>query len=273
MDRRKFLQGLVGGCTLLTSGCTTELSSSNSTLEKSDVFKDYYYEGTKLFIVFRDDVDVQEAILFSRKDEYETVKNPPTNTNFTVIHPNKLDTYLSRRPPLRVKAKIENNWIEKSVWEPVHGATRNIEILQDGSIRFEVENLGNASLLMRFVGVYGDVPNPTIDPQSESFDTEASDLGPGIVGIEENRAEPSSRTDLVISPGETVPFETVFAPFEASNVNCDGTERNATIAIVHASGGIATYTFSFRLDGSQIESGNNPDELTTHRVCSVSKTI
>ncbi|WP_440770843.1 hypothetical protein [Natronorubrum sp. DTA28] len=257
MDRRLFLQGVASGCALVTAGCAQLLSTTNSRSEPEEVFKDYTYEGTELIVEFQNEVDIQKAVLFDREKEYEIVENLSNIASFPIAFPDRLETHLSRRPPLRVKAKVEDNWVEQSVWEPVHGAVRDISILSDGAAQFTIKNLGDASLLVQFVGMYGDVPNPTINPQRDAFDPEHPDIDPNVVGIRGNRAEPTSRTDLVVSPGESAPFETINAPFAISDDSnadkWDGSDQNAQIAIAHASGGTAAYTVSFRFDGEQFE--------------------
>lgn len=253
MNRRPFLQALASGSTLLTAGCVESVVIGDDRLETSDVFEGYRYEGTELVVQFRDGVDVEKAVLLdsSTETEYDTVDHPPGSARFSVVFPDRLETYVSRS--LRVEVKTPDGWARESVWEPVHGAARNVEALWNGRARFDVENQGEAPLLVRFVGIYGDVPNPTIDPQSDSFDHSSFDLGPGIVGSGQNRPLSPSRADLVVPGGEAAQFETTYAPFVfpdgGAENDCGGDERTGTIAIVHASGGSAAYGFAFRLDG------------------------
>ncbi|ELY89238.1 hypothetical protein [Natrinema altunense] len=170
-----------------------------------------------------------------------------------MVFPDRLETYLTTHLALRVKAETGDGWAEQSVWEPVHGAARNVEPLPDGRARFDIENRTHASILARFIAIYGHVPNPTIDPQRDSFDRSSFDLGPGIVGIGSNRPLSPSRTDLVVPPEETRTFETVYAPFAYPNgadaEDCLGDERTGTIALVHGSDLNASYDFTYRLEG------------------------
>lgn len=280
MDRRAFVQALGAGCTLLTAGCVGIPSAGDDQLEPSDVVEDYWYERTELVVQFRDDVDIDKAVLLdsSAEQEYETIEDPPEFARFPVVFPDRLETHLPRRPPLRVRANTQDGWTEKSVWEPVHGAITDIEIRRDGCVRFTIENQGKAPLLVRFVGVYGDVPNPTVDPQSDSFDRSTFDIDPSVIGVGKNRPLSPSRTDLVVSSNESVPFETTYAPFAfpdgADTEDCRGLERTAQIAIVYSSGGSAAYTFTFRLDGSPaIIEGHQAEfnQQTTAEVCSNSE--
>ncbi len=115
-----------------------------------------------------------------------------------MVFPDRLETSLTTHSALRIKAETGDGWAEQSVWEPVHGAARNVEPLPDGRARFDIENRTHASILARFIAIYGHVPNPTIDPQRDSFDRSSFDLGPGIVGVGSNRPLSPSRTDLVV---------------------------------------------------------------------------
>lgn len=253
MNRRPFLRALVTGSTLLTAGCTESLPFATEGPSEADVFDAHRFEETDLVVEFRDDVEVEKAVLYNSAtdEEYETVERPGRAVRFPVVFPDRLETYVGRSLHVRVEtpAGSTNRWIP----EIVHGYVRNVELLDDGRARFEIQNQGEAPLLVRFVGVYRDVPNPTVDPQAESFDRSSFDLGPGVVGVGRNRTLSPARTDLVVSPGETVPFETTYAPFAflggTDAADCDGGERTAEIAVVHASGGSASYTFTYRLDG------------------------
>jgi hypothetical protein len=88
---------------------------------------------------------------------------------------------------------------------------------------------------------------------------------PVVVGVGPNRRLSPSRTDLVVSPGETAPFETTYAPFAfpdgAGPDACDGDERTAQIAVVHTSGGSASYTFSYRLEDDPGTLAGGPAEV------------
>ncbi|WP_235920868.1 hypothetical protein [Natronorubrum halalkaliphilum] len=123
----------------------------------------------------------------------------------------------------------------------------------DSRARLDIENQTSVPLLVQFVAIYGDVPNPCVDPQGDSFDRSASDLGPGVVGAGSNRPLSPSRTDLVVPAAETRAFETTYAPFAfpdgADADACTDDDRRGTVAIVHGSGGSAAYGFTYQLEG------------------------
>ena len=264
MRRRRFFTGC--GClgTAVVAGCVTNaFPDGGDRIPASRVFDGFRYERAELVVEFQEDADVERAVLFdSVADvEYETVERPASSVRFSVVFPDRLETYISSRPALRVKAETPDGVARLSVWEPVHGVARNLEPLSDGRARFNLENQGEAPLLVRFVGIYDDVPNPTVDPQADSFTAESFDLDPSVVGIGENRPLTPSRTDLIIPGGETSSFETTYAPFAFPNTaptdTCDGAVRTGTIAIVHASGGSTAYSFRYRRDG-ELSSTNGP---------------
>lgn len=253
MNRRPFLQSLAAGSALLTAGCVSSLPITANQLETADVFEDYRFEGTELVVEFQNTADVQRVVLYnsSTDEEYEVIEHPPGLARFQVVFPDQMDTYIA--DSLHVRAKTSDGWAEEWIHETVHAHLEGIEVFQDGRARFDIMNQGQAPLLIRFVGVYGDVPNPTVNPQSDSFDRSSLNYGPSIVGIEENRPLTPSRTDLVVPSGETALFETTYAPFAFPNgadaEDCGGQERTGQLAVVHASGGSASYSFSYRLSG------------------------
>ncbi|WP_238717390.1 hypothetical protein [Natronorubrum halophilum] len=259
MNRRPFLQALTTGGALLAAGCTESLPLTATQLETDDVFEEYWFEGTDLLVQLHDDVDVEQAILLdsSGDEEFDRVEGPVGTVRFPVVFPDRLETVLTNYLGLRVRAETPDGTARLSVSEPIHGATRAVEPLPDGRARFTLENQGDAPLLARFVAIYGDVPNPTVNPQADSFDPSTFNQGPGIIGIEENRPLSPSRTDLVVPAGETKPFETTYAPFAfpdgATPTDCDGDERTGKTAVVHASGGSAAYGFTYRLEGESTE--------------------
>lgn len=259
MNRRPFLQTLATGGVLAAAGCVASFPFTASGPETADVFEDYWYEETDLVVRFRDDADVERATLFdSSADEgYETVKRPANPVRFPVVFPDRRETRVTHRPALRVRAETPDGRTRLSVWEPIHGAVRNVESLADGRARLEIENQTPAPLLVGFVAIYGDVPNPTIDPQADSVDRSSLDLGPGVVGAGENRPLSPSRSDLAVPPEETRSFETTYAPFAHPDgvgaAGCTGDERTAKTALVYASGGSSAYGFTYRLTGEPIE--------------------
>lgn len=253
MNRRPFLHSLVAGGVLLTTGCTESVPFTFNQPDASNIFENHRFEGTDLIVTFRDGVDVQSTVLYNSTtdEEYETVEHPSETARFQVVFPNRLETYIANS--LHVKAKTSDGWASRWIPETIHASVESIEVLSDGRARIEIVNLGDAPLLIRFVGIYRDVPNPTIAPQSESVDRSELPFNPGVLGVGPNRPLSPSRTDLVVPSGETALFETTYAPFAFPNganaEDCNGDERTGEITVVHAAGGSAAYTFSFYLEG------------------------
>lgn len=266
MDRRSFLRALAAGGTSISAGCAGSRSAfddspdASATIsdgpERAGVFETHRFNGTELVVRFRDGVDVRRVVLGSRLSEatYETIEQPADVVRFPVVFPDRLETRVSGS--LAVSAETATGWARKWVPGTVHGAVRNVAALSDGRARFEIENRGNAPLLVRFVGIYGDVPNPTIAQQRDAVDWSSLDRDPNVVGVGRNRPRSSSRTDLAVAPGEAAPFETTDAPFAfpdgADADDCDGRERSARIAVVNASGGATTETVTVRLEGDSV---------------------
>ncbi|SDQ93388.1 hypothetical protein [Natronobacterium texcoconense] len=253
MNRRPFLQTIATGGALLSAGCVESIPFTTTRLESEDVFEEYWYEETELVVQFREDVDVERAVLtdLGTDEEYETTEQPGPTVRFPVVFPERRETYLSQS--LRVTAETPDGEGRLGVGGPVHAYVDTLEPLPDGRARLEIESQTDAPLLVGFVGVYGDVPNPTADPQSDSFDPSTFEAEPGVVGVGANRPLSPSRTDLVVPPGETRAFETTYAPFAFSDSTassaCDGEERRGKVAVVHGSGGSAAYDFTYRLEG------------------------
>jgi hypothetical protein len=240
----------------MLTGCINSKNSPTTNSTSSEVFSGYEYVGSELVVRFQDEIEVRKAILFDENAEetYQTIEQPNGSVQFTVIYPDRNESLLSKS--LYVKAKTAEGWSRHSVWEPIHGVVKSIDVKKDGRVLFDIENTGTASLLVRFVGIYGDVPNPTVDPQSNDFDRDSFELGPGVVGTGHNRPLNPTRTDLVVSPKETATFETLYAPFAftegATEDDCAGTEESAEMAIVHASGKIASYSFTYTASGNPV---------------------
>lgn len=262
MRRREFTAIIAGGIPL-TTGCIGTGSTTGGNRNNSDVFQSYSYKRTELEVRFQDEVAVEEAVLVNRGtgEEYQTVSNPSGSARFDVVFPERLESYVSK--DLYVKAKTAGGWVSQRVWEPVHGVARNISVQTDGSASFEIHNTGTAPLLVRFVGIYGDVPNPTVDLQSDSFDRDSFELGPSVVGTGRNRPLDPPRSDLVVGPDETASFETTYRPFAFAGgtpeTACDGTERSGEIGILHSTSLIASYSFTYTASGDPVVVGNGVD--------------
>ncbi|WP_049925433.1 hypothetical protein [Halopiger goleimassiliensis] len=254
MNRRPFLRGVATGGLALSAGCLDAIPLTGGRLETDAAFAGYRYEGTDLVVDLREDVDVERVVLLdSEADvEYDAIERPGETVRFQVVFPERLQTYLKNHPALRVRAETPDGDARLSVWEPVHGAVRTVEPLADGRARLEVENQGEAPLLVRFLAIYGDVPNPTVDPQADGIDRSDLPGSPGVVGIDGNRPLSPSRSDLVVAPDETEPYETTYAPF-VDPESCGDAERQGMVAVVHGAGGSAAYGFRYRLTGDRTE--------------------
>lgn len=256
MNRRPLLRALATGGALLTAGCVESLPFITDPTTESDLFESHRFEGPELVVTLRDDADVERVVLYdsATDEEYATVERPPGRARFRVVFPDRMETYVGGS--LHVRAETSDGRTNRRIPGMVHGYVDGVEVLDDGRARFAVANQGDAPLLVRFVGISGDVPNPAVDVQSDSFDPSSFDLGPGVVGVGPNRPLSPTRSDLVVSPGEVAPFETTYAPFAfpegTEAADCGGDERNGDIAVLHASGGSASYTFRYRLDGDPV---------------------
>ena len=258
MRRRRYLAGIGSLATVSVVGCITSILPDRRTQRPaSEVFAGFRYDRTELVVELREQADIQSLALVdpSKDDPYEVLDRPSYSVRFRVVFPDRLATYVTARPGLRVRAETADGVARQIVWEPVHGVASLTAILPDGRVRFEIENQGKASLLARFVGIYGDVPNPTVNLQADGFERRSLGRGPGIVGIGENRPLTPSRTDLVVPGGESNRFETTYAPFAIPNArgseSCDGEPRTAQIGVVQASGQITAYDFTYQLDGDR----------------------
>ncbi|WP_226480682.1 hypothetical protein [Natrinema amylolyticum] len=205
---------------------------------------------------FQDNVEIEKAALVNHAtdEEYQQITRPEDSVRFNVVFPDRLESYISK--DLYVEAKTADGWIKQWVWEPAHGAMQNIEMLSDGRASFEVHNTGTASLLIRFVGIYRDVPNPTVDIQSDSFDIDSFEQGPSVVGSGRRQESNSQREYLVVGPDETTQLETTYRPFvfssDKSETACDGSEHTGEIGLVQSPGGTVSYTFTYSLSGDPV---------------------
>ncbi len=242
MRRRQYL-GTLAGSTLLVAGCLGNFADEDR--DENEVFADYWYETDELVVEFRDGVDVETARLLSdESQEHERVEGPVGTARFPVVFPNRLDTHLTSRSPLRVEAQTANGTARMSVWEQIHGVVRDLEPDLEGRAQLRIENQGTAPLLIRFVSVHGDVPEPAADPTNETVELDSHHTGPGVVGTGENHAQQPERSDLVV-PGEAErSFETSYRPFGDDGAVTDE-ERSGTVSLVQASGGINSYSFSY----------------------------
>jgi len=259
MKRRAILGGSGAVLAATLSGCVGELFRSDTTaLPETDVFANDYYEGRELVVEFQEGIDVERAVLLDSASGVELVarERPFGVVRFPVVFPDRMETHLSTGLNLDVRVETEKGSAQRSVWEPSHGVARNVEPARDGRARFEIENQGPAPLLVRFVGLYDGVPNPTGDLGSESFDRSPLEFGPGVVGRGRNRPLTPSRTDLVVPPGETEPFVTTYAPFAflngATSEDCNGRERTAMVGILQGNATVTSYTFTYRLTGDPV---------------------
>lgn len=242
MDRRQYL-GALTGSTILVAGCLGSFGDNDR--DEDEVFADYWYSEHELVVEFRDGVDVESVRLLSDESrEKERVEEPVGIARFPVLFPDRLDTHLSSRPPVRVEAETAGGTARMSVWEQIHGVVRDLEPSPEGRARFRIENQGDAPLLVWFVSVHGDVPKPAADPASEAFELDSFRGGPGVVGIGENHVQYPERPDLVVPGGAELPFETTYRPF-ADDGGSAVEERSGTVSLVQASGGINSYTFSY----------------------------
>lgn len=242
MDRRQYL-GALAGSTALIAGCLDSFGDDDP--DEDEVFADYRYNEDELVVEFRDGVEVETArLLTGGGEEKERLEGPVGAARFPVLFPDRLDTHLTRRPPLRVEAETPDGTARTSVWEQIHGVVRDLEPRPDGRARFRIENQGDAPLLIRFVSVHGDVPEPTVDPASETFDIDSFRAGPGVVGTGENRVEYPKRPDLVVPGGAELPFETTYRPFGDGGESAIE-DHSGTVSLVQASGGTNSYTFSY----------------------------
>lgn len=242
MSRRQYL-GALTGSTVLVAGCLDSFGDDDR--DEDEVFADYWYREYELVIEFRNDVDVNTVRLLSdESQEIERVEGPVGTARFPVLFPDRLDTHLNSKPPVRVEAETAGGTARMSVWEPIHGVVRDLEPGPEGRARFRIENQGDAPLLVWFVSVHGDVLKPAADPASEAFELDSFRGGPGVVGIGENCVQYPERPDLVVPGGAELPFETTYRPF-ADDEGSVGKERTGTVSLVQASGGINSYTFSY----------------------------
>lgn len=254
MKRRQLLVTLGAAALGSVAGCAESLQFGNDSPRASSVVEGYHYEDTELVVRLDEEFDITEASIYnsSRDTQYASIENPSANCRFQVVFPDRLETYATKS--LKLEVDTERGTVTEWIWKgPVHGHTSAVEVGPEGQAQFDITNQGETPLLVRFVAISGDVPAPTVDPQHESFDRSTLGFGPGVVGTGPNRPQSPSRSDLVISSGETAPFETTYSPFavpEDSNTEWSGTDRTGEITIVAASGSSMKYNFTYRL-GSQ----------------------
>ncbi|MFC6993538.1 hypothetical protein ACFQH3_18545 [Haladaptatus sp. GCM10025707] len=255
MKRRPLLHSLAAGSALLSAGCVDSVPFVTGPPKSDDVFSSYRFEGADLVVEFREDVIVEEVVFYDEDtdEEHETVSHPGETARFRVIFPETFETRLTGMP--HVKAKTADGWTSEWAFGSVHAWTNHVEALPDGRARFDIQNQGDSPLLIRFVAISGDVPNPTVDPQSESFDRSSLGFDPGVIGVGANQPLTPDRPDLIVPGGETRAFETTYAPFafpDGAPANaCDGAERTGKVTVVHGRGGSAAYSFDYRLTGAQ----------------------
>ena len=253
MNRRRVLATLGTATFGSVAGCAESLPFGDDPPDAESVVKNYQYEETELVVQLSEEFDIKQASIYdsSSDTQYASIDHPRSNCRFQVVFPDRLETYASKS--LHLEVKTARGTVTEWIWKgPAHGQTSAVDVGPEGQARFDITNQGEKPLLVRFVAISGDVPNPTGDPQHVSFDLSALGFGPGVLGTGSNRPQSPNRSDLVISPGETAPFETTYAPFavpEDSTTEWGGTDRTAEITIVQGSGGSTKYDFIYRLDG------------------------
>lgn len=253
MKRRQVLATLSTAAFGSVSGCAELLPSGNDSPDVEAVVEGYYYEGTELVVQLGEEFDISQASIYdsSGETQYASIEQPASNCRFQVVFPDRLETYATRS--LHLDVETTSGTVTEWLWKgPAHGFTPAVDVGPDGQAQFDITNQGETPLLVRFVAISGDVPSPTVDPQQESFDRSVLGFGPGVVGTGSNRPLSPNRSDLVIPPGETAPFETTYTPFavpEDSNAEWAGTDRTGEITIVQGSGGSTKYDFTYRLGG------------------------
>jgi hypothetical protein len=249
MKRRQALATLSTVAAGATAGCAGSLPFGNDPPDAASVIKGHHYEETELVVQLSQEFDIEEASIYDSTSDtrYASIERPSSECRFQVVFPDRLETYATKS--LHLDVQTASGTVTEWVWTgPAHGHTTAVEVGPEGQAQFEITNQGDTPLLIRFVAISGDVPNPTVDPQDESFDRSALGFGPGVLGTGSNRPQSPDRLDLVISPGETAPFETTYTPFavpEASPTEWDGTDRTGEITIVQASGASVKYDFTY----------------------------
>jgi hypothetical protein len=246
MNRRRVLGSVVAGGSVAVSGCVGWFGLGGG-VSAGSVFERVAFEGESVVVGFRSGVDVERVSLVDSSTgvTLTSVERPGRTA--------RLQTFVGRS--LHVRAATSDGTVEEWLPGHVHARVRDVAVLSDGRVRFGIENQGDAPLLVRFVAVHGDVPNPALDPQAEGFERSALPFGPGVVGVGENQPGDASREDLVVTAGERAAYETTYAPFAGdddataggtNDATEDGTEdeRRASITVVHGSGGSASYDIS-----------------------------
>jgi hypothetical protein len=253
MNRRQVLATLSTAAFGTVSGCAESLSFGNHPPDADSVVESYHYEGAELVIQLSEEFDITQASIYDSSSDiqYASKEHPASTCRFQVVFPGRLETYATRS--LHLEVETTNGTVTEWIWEgPAHSHTSGVSVGPEGQAQFEITNQGETPLLIRFVAISGDVPNPTVDPHQDSFDISALGFGPGVVGTGANRPQSPGRSDLAIPIGETAPFETTYAPFvvpEDSNAEWAGTDRTGEITIVLGSGISTKYDFTYRLDG------------------------
>lgn len=253
MKRRQVLATFSAASFGSVAGCAESLPFGNDPPSAASVIKNYHYKDTELVVQLSEDFDIKQASIYdsSSDTQFASIEYPSSNCRFQVVFPDRLETYATKS--LHLDVKTARGTVTEWIWKgPAHGRTSAVNVGPEGQAQFDITNRGETPLLVRFVAISGNVPNPTVDPQRESFDPSALGFGPGVLGTGSNRPQSPNRSDLVISPGETAPFETTYAPFAASednNAKWDETNRTGEITIVEASGSSTKYDFTYRLGG------------------------
>jgi hypothetical protein len=251
MKRRQALATLSTAAVGATAGCAGSLPFGTDPPDAASVVEGYHYEGTELVVQLSQEFDIEQASIYDSTSEtrYASIERPASECRFQVVFPARLETYATKS--LHLDVKTASGTVTEWVWTgPAHGHVATVDVGPERQAQFEITNQGDTPLLVRFVAISGDVPNPTVDPQDESFDRSALGFGPGVLGTGSNRPQSPSRMDLFVPPGETAPFETTYTPFavpEESTTAWAGTDRTGEITIVQGSGTSTKYDFTYRL--------------------------
>ena len=165
MERRQALATLGTAAVGCIAGCARALPFGDDSPDAASVVEEYHYEGTELVVRLDDEFDIEQASIYdsSRDTQYASVERPSSDCRFQVVFPDRLETYATKS--LYLDVKTGSGTVTEWIWKgPSHGHASAISAGPEGQARFEITNLGETPLLIRFVAISGDVPSPTVDP-------------------------------------------------------------------------------------------------------------